>query len=92
MDIGNLRAIQLLRQGGKLEILNKLGAAVQLAMEHHIATESGDWGEFPNKVKSLGPVAAREVWDFLDGLPALVNATGHFHFARPRCFGEIGTR
>jgi hypothetical protein len=75
MEIDKLRSRPLLGD------LSELDAVVKLEEGHRYATKSGDWRGFANELKRLGPAAARQLWEFLDGLPERAGASGHLHFA-----------
>jgi len=75
MEIDKLRSRSLLGN------LSELDAVVTLEEGHRYATDSGDWRGFAGELKKLGPTAARQLWEFLDGLPRMAGANGHFHFA-----------
>jgi hypothetical protein len=75
MEIDKLRSRSLLGD------LSGLGALVKLEEGYRYATDCGDWRGFAKELERLGPSAARQLWDFLDGIPEKAGASGHFHFA-----------
>src|ERR1700730_1039380 len=75
MEIDKLRSRSLLGN------LSEMDALVKLEEGHRYAIDTGDWRGFATELKKLGPSAARQLWEFLDGLPKKAGADGHFHFA-----------
>lgn len=73
--------IDKLRSRSWLGNLSELEAVVKLEEGHRYANDTGDWRGFANELKRLGPPAARQLWDFLDGVPEKAGASSHFHFA-----------
>jgi hypothetical protein len=75
MEIDKLRSRPLLGD------LTEIDTVVKLEEGHRYATRTGDWRGFANEIKRLGPAAARQLWEFLDGLPQRAGASSHLHFA-----------
>jgi hypothetical protein len=75
MEIDKLRSRSLLGD------LSEMGALAKLEEGYRYATDTGDWRGFAGELEKHGASAARQLWDFLDGVPQRAGTAGHLHFA-----------